>query len=442
MVEWHGRIVGHADGSVSYQAVGKVLRDFETNRTGVCLLHPARENAGLPCVVHHVDGTVESSAFPTTISPHQPFFEIASIEHALSPDTRVCIDFNGEVYEMEDQRNWSDASFKTYPRPHAWPKPYALMAGDEVAHTIDISFEPPLSTNRIFPTARKEDPKVAQLPLIGLLASTEPFEDLTEIRAIGLDHIGVVVDQQNRQWRDDLAQQLDVAEAVQAPIQLYLRGSLPEALPEELAPVEIVLADVGEIEWSTDRVEQVRNRFPGIPIVAASWENFTELNRNPVPLSGLTGLGFGVNPQVHAFDDHSIVEATETLASLVRDARQFGVDWISVGPLTFEPRHWDSRPVDPRLATPFSTAWILACLLNLAIGHANRVTIGFTHGKRGLSENQSSIELLKTLLAHGPKSITIPPAADPLNFQSIHLEDRELSADFRSLHDAVRQRSD
>jgi hypothetical protein len=271
---------------------------------------------------------------------------------------------------------------------------------------------------------------VGKLPLIGLLASSEPYEDLSSIRALGLDHVAVQIDTDNHHWRDDLAQQMDVADAIGAPVQLYLRGPMPDHLPEELNPIEVVLNDVGEAEWSADRVDQVRERFPGIPVIAASRENFTELNRDPVPLTGLSGHGFGVNPQVHAFDNRSIVEATESLATLVRDTRRLGLDWVSVGPLTFEPRQWSSRTPDVRLTSPFYAAWILASLRNLAAGGANRVTLGFTHGERGLTQNLDAMALLQTVLAPNGEIATILPTSTPLERQSLQVGDQEITADF------------
>ena len=38
----------------------------------------------------------------------------------------------GDIFEMEDQRNWTDASYKTYVRPLALPWPYTLPAGTEL----------------------------------------------------------------------------------------------------------------------------------------------------------------------------------------------------------------------------------------------------------------------------------------------------------------------
>jgi hypothetical protein len=38
---------------------------------------------------------------------------------------------------MEDQRNWLDASFKTYSTPQERPKPVAVASGDRVAAVGD-----------------------------------------------------------------------------------------------------------------------------------------------------------------------------------------------------------------------------------------------------------------------------------------------------------------
>ena len=76
------------------------------------------------------------SRFPADISPHQPAFDIAGLSWShdgLDIDVR----FAGDVFEMEDQRNWTDASYKTYSRPLALPFPYALAAGERVVQSID-----------------------------------------------------------------------------------------------------------------------------------------------------------------------------------------------------------------------------------------------------------------------------------------------------------------
>ena len=49
---------------------------------------------------------------PDLIEPWQPFKSIRAITHSVRPGVRECR-MEGDMFEMEDQRNWSDASYKT-----------------------------------------------------------------------------------------------------------------------------------------------------------------------------------------------------------------------------------------------------------------------------------------------------------------------------------------
>ena len=49
-----------------------------------------------------------------------------AITHEFAPGAKVDCRMEGDVYEMEDQRNWMDASYKTYVRPLAEPWPYTI----------------------------------------------------------------------------------------------------------------------------------------------------------------------------------------------------------------------------------------------------------------------------------------------------------------------------
>src|SRR5690606_24372511 len=84
------------------------------------------------------DGRIEHTRFPREISPHQPFFEVRAISHAPARGVRVDVRMEGETFETEDQRNWSDASFKTYCRPLARPFPYTLRRGDVVEQHVRV----------------------------------------------------------------------------------------------------------------------------------------------------------------------------------------------------------------------------------------------------------------------------------------------------------------
>lgn len=104
--------------------------DCETNRAGLVVLHRP-DDAGTRVDVRHSDGSVEHGRWPTTISPHQPFRDIAGF--AWERDgLRATLDLSGDVFENEDQRNWTDASFKTYSTPLARPFPVQQSAGATV----------------------------------------------------------------------------------------------------------------------------------------------------------------------------------------------------------------------------------------------------------------------------------------------------------------------
>ena len=47
----------------------------------------------------------------------------------------------GDTFEMEDQRNWTGASYKTYVRPLALPWPYTLAAGAKIDQAVTKMFK-------------------------------------------------------------------------------------------------------------------------------------------------------------------------------------------------------------------------------------------------------------------------------------------------------------
>ncbi|MFS2156037.1 hypothetical protein ACCD10_01620 [Pseudomonas sp. Pseusp122] len=126
------------DEKLSIRAQLRARRDFSTCRAGLMLLHPLQGVVGAPVTVIHGDGQSETGAFPDLISPSQPFFDIQGLVHSPTPGLTLDWRMSGDVFEMEDQRNWSDASFKTYNRPLAWPCPYVIEAGECIEQCIEL----------------------------------------------------------------------------------------------------------------------------------------------------------------------------------------------------------------------------------------------------------------------------------------------------------------
>jgi len=74
--------------------------------------------------------------FPQLVDPEQCFFDLCALSHEVVPGVRATCRMEGDAWEMEDHRNWLDASFKTYVRPLALPHPYALKAGSRITQTV------------------------------------------------------------------------------------------------------------------------------------------------------------------------------------------------------------------------------------------------------------------------------------------------------------------
>ena len=63
LLRYRARIEGRADGSLRFEAEAVPEGDFETNRCGFVVLHPASA-AGAAATVEHVDGSRETTGFP------------------------------------------------------------------------------------------------------------------------------------------------------------------------------------------------------------------------------------------------------------------------------------------------------------------------------------------------------------------------------------------
>ena len=136
--EYRARIVGTPT-ELAFEATGESPTGFETNRTGFVVLHPIAGVAGAPVTIERVDGGVEEGAFPEPIDPLQPMMELRALTHEPVPGVRVACRMEGDTYEMEDQRNWTDASYKTYVRPLAQPWPYEIEAGETLEQRVTLT---------------------------------------------------------------------------------------------------------------------------------------------------------------------------------------------------------------------------------------------------------------------------------------------------------------
>ncbi|RAJ95604.1 hypothetical protein LX87_03351 [Larkinella arboricola] len=413
-LRWQCEITGDPDGTIQFNIDGEALTTFQRNRAGFCILHPIPECAGQPCTLTHPDGSQTVASFPEAISPHQPFFNIREMQWATVNGGSAVLWFVGDVFETEDQRNWTDASYKTYCTPLAKPFPVTLKPGDKIQQSVELRLVAPDS----MPDKTESETVVSlgsstrPLPAIGIGANYETLTDsaVRWLREANFHHLRVEVNFQQPDWPDAFRKAVDDAVLLNVKLELVLifnqlaNYELYTFLKHTVDPVLIdSVLIVSNVTKTTppslinEVVPPLRQAFPTARIGAGTNAFFVAVNRETPPLDAVDFIAYSISPQAHATDNLTLIENTTDQADTVRDARRWIPD-VHVSPVTLRPRfNPDATGNDPESAPaqmPFSTdprqmsligaAWTLASLKNLMQAEARSLTYYEMVGEQGV----------------------------------------------------------
>ena len=413
---------GRVDAFLEMEAV----RSFKTNRAGFTVLHPILGVAGEPLSIRHSDGSRETTEFPALISPGQPAFDIIGMEHTVS-GIQVEIAFEGETFEMEDQRNWSDGSYKTYCRPLKMPFTYEISEGEIVRQAVRVK----ISGNQQLvdgKSASRNSELVeldAKFPEFGLaiesgwVCSEENIVVLKDARpSFLLMRTGPEIDREFLAEASKLAAGLDV----RIDAEFVLRD---ESDPDEaLQAVAAMLSDAGiEPErvmalpqaylashqpsgpWPAgmqpqDAALAARKAFPGAKVGGGMLTNFTEFNRCPPNPAACDYFTHGMTPLVHAADDQSAIETLEAYKAIFASGEalcpnlscRLGLVSIGMRSNPYGAGVADNPAqirqtmamFDPRHAGLFGAAWIVGAIASTAGHGIEAMTIGAPAGPFGI----------------------------------------------------------
>jgi D-apionolactonase len=421
---WRGSIDGDTDGTIRFGMDGLARTTFRRNRIGFCVLHPTRECAGARVRYRKGDGTEGESTFPRSIAPRNPFHDLQWLAYEVSPETWVELQFAGDLFEMEDQRNWIDASFKTFCTPLRIPFPVTIEAGESVVQSVTLRLDGAGQDVALW--QRSPAPEIAiggepigALPEIGLGTATDArsltSRELARLRALRPSHLRVDLSLSTPAYGTLLRQATEQAQALACGLELALTvGDRADSELAELAgrieelrpPIRRCLI-FHEAEWATSPrwIGIARGRLaPGIPLVSGTTANFTELNRGRPPANLIDGVCFSAQPQEHASDNASLVETCAALRDALVTAREFsGCLPLAVTPITLRkrvnPYATDAAPsvpsdglpprVDVRQMSLIGAGWTLGSLKSLAEGGAASTTWFETIGWLGVMESES-----------------------------------------------------
>lgn len=455
-------IEAHPDGldvTATAQASPETSAPFETNRTGFTVLHPAHL-AGAPVEVTHSDGSLDRAAFPQLIDPWQPFKDITALTHDQGM-LRVTCAFEGDTFEMEDQRQWGDASYKTYVRPLALPWPYMIEPSAPLAQAVRLRWathsaaqvQAPAKAPVRAPVQPADTPQT--FPETALLINAADArrlaatpEDIAAVQPQRLlchfdTALGAVAAQ-----AEALAALQTALPGVTFDLELICRFGTPPL--EELTAVAQALSRAGFRPASVmtcpsvDRqstppgsgwpdcppLEEVHaaaaKAFPNLSRGGGMASFFPELNRKRPPVGMLEFVSHSLCPIVHAADDLSVMETLEAVPHITRSARAIiGPRGYRIGPSTIAMRQnpYGSRTIpnperarvcmtddDPRHGAAFGAAYALGLATSFAPAGVKVWTPAEVYGPRGL--RGPLVQALAALAQHASAPVHMAEISD------------------------------
>lgn len=430
-IRYDASIEAGKDGRLKFSATGMPETDFLTNRTGFVVLHPLEGVVGQPVEVVHTDGRREKRRFPKFISPGQPIFEIRSLKHTVTPGVTATVLMEGNKFEMEDHRNWMDASYKTYVCSLLDPWPYTLPKGVAFDQSISVTIDgrpkqrlPRRATSAV--PVSIGGPK-GRVPLIGtgvpMKEAAAALDQVDLLAAANPAYLVCQIDGRETGQRQAASAFAALKSRTGAPVTLEIilpaRASAQEEMQSiagevragGLKPDRVVVTHVHDLKsfqptaprpWGPTFEEMAaaaRAAFPATPVGGGMLSYFTELNRKPVPRGLFDFITHTSCPIVHAADDVSVMETLESLPWIFASTRQMiGNTAYHIGPTSIPcrdnpygaavaPNPDNGRvclsDIDPRQRGLFAAAWSLGYAARAATAGIDALAIGSAVGPQG-----------------------------------------------------------
>ncbi|HVZ14272.1 MAG TPA: hypothetical protein VG894_07415, partial [Bauldia sp.] len=304
---WSGRVSGDARGSLEFAMEGEARAKCTFFRIGLIVLHPTNL-AVASSIVAARDGDRRSLTAPRLVAPVEI---VDGLETPLiaafnqlslrwSDGLATTFAFTGDLFEMEDQRNWGDGSFKTFSTPLSVPLPLRLQRGDRLRQALSFGWTAPRSaTAAAAATAvivvTVGEPLGQRLPSTGLSIDADRHmptaDEAALLRSIRPAHLRGEIDlSDKREAISDIRRCKQIADSINAPLELACIVPAPLAdLTGMLRAIEAELAisatrvallpangSVTPLEW-LNQLPAVFGSSPDATVGTCS--DFVELNR-------------------------------------------------------------------------------------------------------------------------------------------------------------------
>ncbi len=403
-----------SENSITLSSQGEFLNDFWTNRIGFNLLIPLQNHVGSNIIVTSETDVKEEKKFPKFIKPDQPFIKFKNLAYTLDDSFMVNINFEGILFEMEDQRNWGDASFKIYSGSLLDPFPYVEKGGTNFSQTVKID----VINNKLRSFPSKNNVKIDhttpyKFPKIGikidslvipddnlinnfdyyyyLIDFTEEFTNITSISqnkvflVALVDHTNDPVDELTKINNFITENTINLDKILICP-KIYLNSFQPAGLWPEVPELN-------------EYYKIAKKIFSNSQIVSGMVTNFTELNRKR-PKMFYDLVSFSFTPIIHDSSDFGVLNTPETIPYILKTLKNFSNSTdIHIGPISigmhFNPYgeslvsnikkiRLEMTDCDPRHDQLFSLTWTLAIFIQSISKESKFFTFNSIYGHHGI----------------------------------------------------------
>ncbi len=372
---------------LEYTMKGVAHSNFRSKRTGLCVHHPIETCAGKDVLIVHADKSAVTYKYPDLISPQWPFTDIATMKWTTGA-TEVHLEFEGDRFETEDQRNWTDDSYKTYSGPQYNTPMLDIKEGDQLLHKVTLTVIPQrnfIRETQSRPVVKRSFPKIGYGR--GSDQSLLTNEEIELLKKIPFDHYRVEIKLSDDKWRSILDNAVKEAESLNTLLELAVvfdaaHDDLLKELKRYEERIEVVhtLSPDGptmEIEKYTPLYKELKKLLPKSIVGFGNSGWFADLNSCEIESIDADAFSFMVSPQVHQDDNLSILENLGSQHRTIETfrSRKGGVP-VYVSPILF------NSVADKRLHTQFAAWWTINTIANLA--DAGHLSFYEVKGEKGI----------------------------------------------------------
>ncbi|MCX6447705.1 MAG: hypothetical protein NTV18_00960 [Actinobacteria bacterium] len=418
--------------SVGYELKG--LTEYQVSRWGVCFCLNTAD-----WMRSSVVSSGNTYSLAQDISPQrvvdgviQGLFPASDEMHFLAPDKRsLKVVSTGKVMEAEDQRNWTDNTYKIYSGSLSEPFPFLTSAGSIWKQSVNFEVGVPESvTTDATKILVKE---IEALPSIGLQFNHDSLltpDDLEKaFILLEIDHLRINEETLTSQKIATTAASGLILEAA------LLSSSKGDYLKEEVLRLServpagsrlLVQIEGRQVVDAADlpKNSSLNSYIPGSDAFLVDLQNDQYNFGNSV--------SYSMAPTVHSFDTETIFKTLFTQQESINFAQKYIAPQVFISPITFSMRgnphsghSRDQRLVyaEPEMALHIRTiegaAWTLGSIHSLASAGAFSGSWHDLFGEFGIIYSQSdsvkfspTFHAITALGAHRAHQITIATSSD------------------------------